>query len=232
MSLVIEGLSLRAMLSSGESVNIIENMNITVPMGEKLALMGHSGSGKTMCALAIMGLLPKNISATGSIIFDGIDLLKISTKERQKLLGTTISYIPQSASDFLNPALKIKTQMWEAFSKNNIPKYERYAIAKNLLDSLSLFDTDAILNSYPFLLSGGMAQRVSMAISAISVPRLLIADEATKGLDRQNTKLFMDNLDRLFPDATILFITHDLSLTSYCDKLVHIENGKIIGGEL
>lgn len=196
---------------------LVQGVRIRLRAGECLALIGETGSGKTMTALSIMRLLPENVRMRGgSLRFLGAELNK--DRELRELLGVEIVYIPQNGLEFLNPSKKIKYHLYDSLKKLGVPRGDRPARAAEALAAVGFEDPSALLDKYPFQLSGGMAQRVTIALSACSRARLVLADEATNGLDRAATADFIALLGRLFPDAAKLIITHDIQVAALCGR--------------
>lgn len=225
MGLEVKHLHIVAAMKGREQSRIVSDLSFSIAQGEKLALVGQSGCGKTMTAMAILGLLPENCRAQGSILWKGQDLLTMQPKKRRALLGTEQVLIPQSGADFLNPALPVKQQMRESLSRNRIEKARQPELMEHMLHNVGFDDPQKICNAYPFQLSGGMAQRVVMAMASIGRPELVIADEPTKGIDQSNTEHFIRNLNDLFSSAAVLLITHDISLAAVCDRILVMKDG-------
>lgn len=228
MGLDVKELHITARMKGNITNTIVENVCLSVDAGKRLAVVGQSGSGKTMTAMAILGLLPDNCSAAGQIIWDGINLSSLDSKKRRSYLGTEFALIPQSGADFLNPSLKIRTQFTEVLQRAGIQRSKRSSLMHHLLMQTGFQDPGLILRSYPFQLSGGMSQRVVMAMAAAISPSLIIADEPTRGIDQDNIRLFLDNLDTLFKTSAILLITHDISVAAECDEILVMKNGRVI----
>lgn len=214
-----------AKTSDGEKT-LVRDVTVSLLPGESMALIGETGSGKTMTALSVMRLLPKNVRQTGeSIRFCGEPLP--AGRAMRKLLGTKIVYIPQSGADFLNPSRTVRGQLWDGLQKNGVPIAKRNGRMKELLKTVGFEKPEEIWNLYPFALSGGMAQRVSIALAACADARLILADEPTNGLDRVATGDFFALMKRLFPDAAYLVITHDISVARLCDRITVLCRGRM-----
>ena len=214
-----------ARLSRGEKP-LVRDVSLSVGAGESLALIGETGSGKTMTALSLMGLLPGNVRQTGERAeFLGRPLPEGSALRR--LLGTKIVYIPQNGAECLNPSRTVARQLGDGLKKNRVPAGRRHARAMELLRAVGFGDPEGIGRMYPFELSGGMAQRVTIARAACADARLVLADEPTNGLDRAATEGFFALLDRLFPDAGRLVITHDISVARLCDRVAVLSGGRM-----
>ena len=207
------------------SRTLVDGVALQLHSGETVALIGETGSGKTLTALSVMRLLPENIRMQNAVIlFDGHNLFR--EKHMQNILGIEIVYIPQNGLEFLNPSKKVKYHLYDSLKKLGVPRENRRQKALEALGA-SGFDTpDDIIEKYPFQLSGGMAQRVTIALAFCSEARLLIADEPTNGLDQASTENFMHLLKRMFPEAAKLIITHDISVASLCDRTQVLCGGK------
>lgn len=202
---------------------LVEDVSFSLCAGESLALIGETGSGKTMIALSVMKLLPSNVKMEkGSIRFCGEELM--TKRNIRKLLGMSIVYIPQNGLEFLNPSKKVRHHLYDNLQKQGVVKLEEAALEKLRLAGLG--HPEEILDKYPFQLSGGMAQQVTIAISACSNPKLVIADEPTNGLDEQGKQNFHRLMNALFPEAAKLVITHDIGVASLCDRTLVLCGGR------
>lgn len=213
-----------AKLESSQKI-LVSNVSFALKERECLALIGETGSGKTMTAMVLMGLLPSNVTAADArIFFCGTPI----PKSRQKLLGTEMVYIPQNGLEFLNPSKKVRYHLHDSLQKLGIPRklWETTAIQK--LSAVGFEQPESVSDKYPFQLSGGMAQRVTIAISACSRAKLVIADEPTNGLDHEAKVRFMDMLKKIFPEAAKLIITHDIGVAALCDKTLVLCGGKTV----
>ena len=212
-----------AKLARSERV-LLENVEFSVAEGESLALIGETGSGKTMTALSVMCLLPDNVQMRGgSVLLDGQTR---SEKERRALLGKEIVYIPQNGLESLNPAARVRTQMFHALKKLGVSARERETAAAEKLRLAGFEKPEDVLPRYPFELSGGMAQRVTIALSACSDARLIIADEPTNGLDEAARENFLSLLHELFPRSGRLIITHDMGVAELCERTLVLCGGR------
>ena len=218
--------TISAKLSRGERV-LLRDVSFSVPAGERLAVIGETGSGKTMLALSILGLLPANVQMRGGYIqMDGAELP--TGRHLQTLRGDKLVYIPQNGAEFLLPTRTVRKQLYDSLKKLGLPRKEFLTLATEKL-SLAGFDApETVLDKYPFQLSGGMAQRVTIALAACSRARLLIADEPTNGLDEAGRAQFFALLDSIFPDAAKLIITHDISVAARCDRVLVLCGGRML----
>ena len=215
--------TISAKLSRGERV-LLQDVSFSLFAGERLAVIGETGSGKTMLALSILGLLPANVRMqSGCIQMDG-DALP-SGKQLQTLRGDKLVYIPQNGAEFLLPARTVRKQLYDSLKKLGLPRKDFPASAAEKLRLAGFDAPETILDKYPFQLSGGMAQRVTIALAACSRARLLLADEPTNGLDENGRAQFFALLDSIFPDAAKLIITHDISVAARCDRVLVLCGG-------
>ena len=215
-----------AKLARGERV-LLQDVSFSLSSGERMAVIGETGSGKTMLALSILGLLPANVRMqSGYIQMDGAALP--SGKQLQTLRGDKLVYIPQNGAEFLLPARTVRKQLYDSLKKLSLPRKAFPALAAEKLRLAGFDAPETILDKYPFQLSGGMAQRVTIALAACSRARLLIADEPTNGLDEAGRAQFFALLDSIFPDAAKLIITHDISVASRCDRVMVLCGGRML----
>ena len=212
---------------------VLRDVQIEIQRGEVLGLVGQSGSGKSTLAMAILGLLDKkNAQPEGTIRFQNSDLLQLSERELRTLRGRAISLVLQSPLSSLNPALKIRTQLKEAWRAHASGTSSDCAKAISAaLQSVSLPADDEFQRKYPSQMSVGQAQRVLIAMAIMHRPALLIADEATSALDvitqSEILALFCE-LNRSTGMA-ILYISHDLaSVAGICDRIAILHQGAIV----
>ena len=218
--------TISAKLSRGERV-LLHNVSFSLSSGERLAVIGETGSGKTMLALSILGLLPANVRMRdGCVQLDGAALP--TGKQLQTLRGDRIVYIPQNGAEFLLPARAVRKQLYDSLKKLGLPRKVFPALAAEKLHLAGFDAPEMVLDKYPFQLSGGMAQRVTIALAACSRARLLIADEPTNGLDEAGRAQFFALLDSIFPDAARLIITHDISVAARCGRVLVLCGGQTL----
>lgn len=229
MLLDVKHLTITAEMSKGTKT-IVSDLSFSLAKGERLAVVGESGCGKTMTAMSVMGLLPTNCKATGEIVFDGTDLLsRRGARKLHTLRGEKIMLVPQSGGEFLNPSIRVSTQIYESLRKRGVRgRNALRAAARGLLREVGLSDAEEILDKYPFQLSGGQAQRVVLAIAASGDAELVIADEPTKGIDEETAQLFLGKIDELFPSTAVIIITHNVRVASDCDKTLVMYKGEIM----
>lgn len=215
-----------AKLSRGERA-LLRDVSFSLSSGERLAVIGETGSGKTMLALSILGLLPANVRVqSGCIQMDSAALP--AGRRLQSLRGDKLVYIPQNGAEFLLPACTVRKQLSDSLKKLGLPRKDLPASAAEKLRLAGFDAPETILDKYPFQLSGGMAQRVTIALAACSRARLLIADEPTNGLDEAGRAQFFALLDSIFPDAAKLIITHDISVAARCDRILVLCGGRML----
>jgi ABC-type dipeptide/oligopeptide/nickel transport system ATPase component len=225
-------LSIRASLHYGQK-SVLRNVCLDVALGEVLGIVGQSGCGKSSLALAVLGLLKlKGGRAAGTLRFRGTDLLTLGESEFRKLRGKDISLVLQSPMSALNPALRIGTQLREAWNLHaSTSREERKRAIQQALTDVSLPSDDEFLRRMPSQLSVGQAQRVLIGMSILHRPSLLIADEPTSALDAitasEILKLFSELNQRL--GMSILFISHDLpSVANLCHRVAIVHEGEIV----
>jgi ABC-type dipeptide/oligopeptide/nickel transport system ATPase component len=212
---------------------VLRDVELEIRRGEVLGLVGQSGSGKSTLAMAILGLLDRKSAWTeGAIHFDGCDLLNLRERELRALRGRKIALVLQSPLSSLNPALKIRTQLTEAWRAHAAgPSADCEAAIRAALESVSLPSSDEFLRKHPSQMSVGQAQRVLIAMAVMHRPSLLIADEATSALDvitQSEILALFRQLNRNFGMA-ILYISHDLaSVAGICDRIAILHQGQIV----
>ncbi|WP_171181478.1 ABC transporter ATP-binding protein [Ruegeria sp. HKCCD8929] len=229
--LVVEDLSLS--LKSGKTVlPIITNVSFSVSKGESVALVGESGCGKSITASAILGLPPENAVVTGSIWLNGIEISKLDKQGRRKLCGQKIGFIFQEPMTALHPTLTIGRQLTDTLRLHlGLSKRAAMDRAAELLDRVGIPRPREILKGYVHELSGGMRQRVMIALAISCGPELVIADEPTTALDVTIQAQVLDLLDEMRAELglAMVFITHDLEVVGdHCDRAVVMYAGDVI----
>lgn len=222
------------LISRNGLVTAVDHINLKVRQGTALALVGESGSGKSMTCSSLMGLLPANGRVvSGQVLFKGEDLLKKKPRELRQIRGRQIGMVLQDAMTSLNPLMTIGDQIGEVFRYHhgisNRAELRRRSI--EALEAVKIPAADQRLDSYPFQFSGGMRQRVSIAINIACAPDLLFCDEPTTALDvtvQLQILALLRDLQRQ-RDMSIVFITHDLRLASqFCDDVAIMYAGRIV----
>lgn len=211
----------------------VKNFNLTLQPGEIIALVGESGSGKTTILRSILGLLPgKGKVEQGDIFFQGTSLLSLDPKQWKDLRGTEISMIFQDSGAMINPIRTIGDQFVEYIRMHKkVGKKEAWKRGFDMLAKMHLQDAERVMKSYPFQLSGGMRQRVGIAMAMTFQPKILLADEPTSALDvttqAQIVRQFMEIRD-LYHTA-IIMVTHNIAMAAYmADQLIVMQHGRIV----
>lgn len=214
---------------------VLDNVSLSVRQGEVLGIVGESGSGKTMTALSVMGLLnPAARIAGGSIRLDDRELIGLNERAMSQIRGKDMAMIFQEPMTSLNPTMRIGKQLCEAVklhSKIKLSKQEIKKIVIDALDDVRLQDSEHIYGCYPHELSGGMRQRVMIAMGTICRPGYLLCDEPTTALDVTTQKGIIELIDCMKKEHNmgIVFITHDLKLLrNFADKVVVMCRGKVV----
>jgi dipeptide transport system ATP-binding protein len=228
----VENLSVDFQLR-GRTVTAIESIDLNVQPGETVAIVGESGSGKSVTSLAIMGLIRKpGIIRTGKVSFNGEDLLALSARKRRKHLGKELSMIFQEPSVSLNPSFTIENQITEVLKlHDNLNRSACHDRALALLDEVGINDPDRYLKLWPHQLSGGMNQRVMIAMAIACNPSLLIADEPTTALDVTVQAQILDLLHKLQlkNNMGMVFISHDLAIIpNIAHRVVVMYAGQVV----
>jgi peptide/nickel transport system ATP-binding protein len=214
----------------GSAESVIRDVAFSVKRGEKTAILGESGCGKSLTALALFRLLPAGMAATGTARFEGrLDLLQLPDRELRPLRGREIVLIPQGGMTHLNPVLSVGYQMAEALRRAGVdaPAAVR-AKTLDLLARVGLPDPPRISRMYPHELSGGMAQRVLLAAGMAGQPALVVADEPTRGLDEDVKMGYVALLKEVYREAGVLLITHDFQVAAACERLIVMYAGEVV----
>lgn len=212
-------------------IPILTDVSLSIDEGACIGLTGASGSGKTTLIKSIMGMNGGDLEITqGQILLDGDDLLIHGAKERRALCGKTIGFIPQNPMTAFFPHAKMKRQIIETLRMHTgLDKKQAHALAENVLRQVNLTDTKRVLSAYPGELSGGMLQRIAMALILGTKPKYVLADEPTSALDEANRNLLLKLLRKYQKTAAILFISHDTEAMKALCPIAHVmERGKII----
>ena len=230
--LQVQDISLNFKIEKTE-INVLENVSFNIQEGQIVGLVGESGCGKSVTSLAIMRLLPQNAMVPlGQIILNGEDLLKKTNKEMVSYRGKTVAMIFQEPMTSLNPVYSIESQLTEMFALHtDMTKKEAFRAALKSLEDVAIPSPEKVMKQYPHELSGGMRQRVMIAMAMSLNPKVLIADEPTTALDvttqAQILQLLCDLRDR--HKTSILLITHDLGVVAeVCDHVIVMYAGHIV----
>ncbi|MDT9592311.1 ABC transporter ATP-binding protein [Nocardioides zeae] len=217
----------------GRTTTAVDEVAFDVAPGQNVALVGESGSGKSVTSLAVMGLLPaRGVEVSGSVTYDGRDLLGMRPRELERLRGPEIAMVFQDPMTSLNPVVTVGTQLDEVLKRHfDLSRRERRERCADLLARVGIPDPVRRLKEYPHQLSGGMRQRVLIAIALACEPRLLIADEPTTALDVTIQAQVLDVLAELVAGSStaLLLITHDLGVVAgVCDEVNVMYAGRIV----
>ena len=217
----------------GDKAPVVENFSLSLKKGEIITIVGESGSGKSTVLSSILGLLPNGGKIiSGDIIYNGESMLSKSLNQWRELRGTEITMISQDSGGTLNPIRKIGKQFVEYIQTHSkMSAKEAEEKAKDMFSKVNLPDPEIIMKSYPHQLSGGMKQRVGIAMALTFHPKIILGDEPTSALDvitqAQIVKEIMD-LRKKF-DTSIIMVTHNLGVAAYIsNKIIVMQNGKIV----
>lgn len=230
--LSIKGLSVAFRTRNGE-VNAVKGIDFDLAKGERLGIVGESGSGKSVTSYALMRILDAGGQIrAGDAVYSGVDLRNASERDMRDIRGREISMIFQNPRAALNPIRKVGHQIEDVLRRHSrATRHNAKAKAIEALEAVKIRDAAARYEAYPFELSGGMCQRVVIALALACDPKLIIADEPTTGLDITTQKAVMDLVDDLVRarGMSSILITHDLGLASqYCDRIVVMKDGLIV----
>lgn len=234
MTALLEVSNLRTRLNDGQQMlSVVDGLDLTIDKGETVALVGESGSGKSMTALSIMQLLPDPRAVIeGEVRFEGRNLLTLTDRQMRLLRGNELAMIFQDPMTALNPVLTIGTQMTEGLRFHlKLNKKEAVQMAVEWLKRVGISRAEDIIDEYPHQLSGGMCQRVMIAMAMSCEPKLLVADEPTTALDVTIQAQIMDLMQtiRRTWDTSILLITHDLAVVhEIADRVVVMYAGQAV----
>ncbi|MEO9299193.1 ABC transporter ATP-binding protein [Devosia alba] len=229
--LKVEDMSVTFELHDSE-VQAVREMNFSLAEGETLAVVGESGSGKSQAFLAIMGLLAKNGRAGGRVMMGDVDLLALDSRQLDRYRGKDIAMIFQDPMTSLNPTLKVKTQLSEVLVKHR-GFYQQDAVTTSIemLERVGIPEPVKRANAYPHELSGGMRQRVMIAMALLCQPKILIADEPTTALDVTVQAQMLDLFKSLTEDfgTSLVLITHDLGVVAgVADRMMVMYGGRVV----
>lgn len=215
-----------------ETKAAVTDLTISLNYGEILSVVGGSGSGKSTFLHSAIGLLPDSAKIEGSLKFEGQELSAYSENEWNKIRGTQMALIFQNTGLSLNPNRRIYKQVWEyAYVHGKTDKGAIMSEIKTLMESVGFIQPERVLHSYPFQLSGGMLQRVAIALAMLLHPKLILADEPTSALDVTVQAQVAAQIKRLRDEygTSIIFVTHNMGVASYmADRIAVMEKGRLV----
>ena len=215
-----------------ENKEIIKGIDFSMEENTCTGILGESGSGKSITCKSILNVLNGEFILDGEVIFQGEDILKMDKEKIRKIRGKDICMILQNPMTSFNPLYTIGNQMTETFIEHiKISKKEALNLAVKSMNKMKLEDPEKILKKYPHELSGGMLQRIMIAVAMALKPKLIIADEPTTAIDSLNQKDIIEEFMLLKKEmsVSILFVTHDLGvLSQLADSLIVMKNGEIV----
>ena len=231
-TLKIQNLRVDFLTKTG-TIQAVKGVNLTVPKGKITALVGESGSGKSVTSLAVLGLLPRNGKIVeGEITAEGMEFGKLSKEQKKRWNGSTVGMIFQDPSASLNPLYTVGNLITEGIrQRQKMKKEEAEKLALSYLKAVKLPNPKQLMKKYPFELSGGMCQRVMIAIAMALKPKYLIADEPTTALDVTVQRQILSEIYRMSREQKmgILFITHDLGVVAeIADQVYIMQVGEIV----
>lgn len=231
MLVEVEDLKVRVRRNRRE-YNILDGVSFSIAGGETLGVVGESGCGKSMTALSMMQLLPSTMKMSGRIRFEGVDIAGYSKDQMRKIRGNDLAMIFQEPLTSLNPLHTVGKQISESLLLHtDMPKASRHARAVELLNDVGIPRAREIADSYPHQLSGGMRQRVMIAMAMACKPKLLICDEPTTALDVTVQAQILDLMQTLKTEyqMAVMMITHDLGvIAEVCDRVMVMYAGKVV----
>ncbi|HVY04922.1 MAG TPA: ABC transporter ATP-binding protein [Burkholderiales bacterium] len=218
---------------AGQSARLLRQFSLAIEPGRIVGLVGESGAGKSMVGRVVLGIAPANARITGgSVMFDGRHITHLTAKERRHLLGREIAFIPQNPMTALNPVERIEPQITDVLRMHlGLERSAARERAATLLRDVHLRDAERVLRQYPHELSGGMRQRVLIAIAFACRPKLIIADEPTTALDVTVQKQILRLIREMQSQSgtAILFISHDFGVVAkLCDSIAVMHGGRIL----
>ena len=216
----------------GGKVQAVRGISFDLRRGETMAIVGESGSGKSVTSKAIMGILPNNASVdAGSILYDGIDLAHAPENVMHGIRGKRIGLVFQDPLSSLNPIMKVGKQITEVLTRKGMDKKQAYAQALQLMKDVGIPEAEKRIKQYPFQFSGGMRQRIVIAIALAGNPEVMICDEPTTALDVTVQAKILELINSLKAERnlSVIFITHDLGVVAQmADRICVMYAGKIV----
>ncbi|MFI5937480.1 ABC transporter ATP-binding protein [Actinoplanes sp. NPDC051494] len=226
-------LTIRGLTVAFGATPVVDAIDFALPPGGALGIVGESGSGKSMTSLAIMGLLPKGATRSGTITFGGDDLTTLSERQMRSVRGDRIAMVFQDPLSSLNPYYPVGTQIAEAYRahRSGVSRRAGRRAAIEAMERVHIRDAGRRVDDYPHQFSGGMRQRVMIAMALSTEPELIIADEPTTALDVTVQAQILELLAEVRRDtgAALILITHDLAVVSeVADELIVMRQGEVV----
>lgn len=223
MTLVVKGLTVRF----GSTV-VVDDVSFEVGSTERLGIIGASGSGKSVTALTIAGLLSETAQVSGSIQWDGRELVGMRDRDYRKLRGSDISMVFQEPMTALDPTMRVGRQIAEVIALHEQRSGKRRTVVEELV-RVGFTEPERIADSYPHQLSGGQRQRALIAMAIVNKPGLVICDEPTTALDVIVQRQILHVLDEVLTRRSALFISHDLAVVKeICSRVIVMQGGRIV----
>ena len=215
----------------GREVSVVNGVSFSLRRGEALGIVGESGSGKTITSLSLLGLVPRpGIVRAGRIVVDGIDVAELDERRWPAIRGKNVSMVFQDALSGLNPVRSVGSTLTEAISRHqDVGAKEAKQLAIKAIAAVGIPDPEARFDLYPHQLSGGLRQRVMIALALVNRPGVVIADEPTTALDATIQAQILELLGELITDAGLILITHDLGVAAaVCDRIAVMYGGRFV----
>jgi peptide/nickel transport system ATP-binding protein len=220
MTLTVQGLTIRA-----GGTTLVDDVSFEIAGNERVGLIGESGSGKTLTAFAVMGLLSDELDATGEITFNGTRILGARERDLSRIRGRDVAMVFQEPMTALDPTMRVGKQVAEAMTLHGKNRRQARNAAVDLLRQVNL--PDRAVKAFPHQLSGGQRQRVMLAMARANNPELLICDEPTTALDVTVQKMILELINE--QPGSLLFITHDLAVVAtVCERVLVMRDGRIV----
>jgi peptide/nickel transport system ATP-binding protein len=219
-------------VSARDGSPLVRDVSFAIDAGERVSLIGESGSGKSLTSFAVAGLLPDGLTATGSVALDGVQVVGAKERDLVPLRGRTVSFVFQEPLTALDPLMRLGQQVAEPLKRHlGLRGAALRAAVREALDEVRLPDPERIARAYPHEISGGQRQRVAIAAALACRPQLLIADEPTTALDVTVQAEVLSLLDTLIADRgmSLLFVSHDLAVVSrMTDRALVLRGGRVV----
>ncbi|MDX3006566.1 ABC transporter ATP-binding protein [Kribbella solani] len=211
---------------------LVDRVSLTVETGERLGIVGETGSGKSLTCRALVGGLARlGMRAEGRVVVAGEDVVDCTTRTWNRLRRESIGFVPQSSLSSLDPVMRIGRQLGETVALHVPGRRDRIRRVRELVDLVHLAEPDRVLRAYPHQLSGGMRQRIMIAMAVAGNPSVLVADEPTTALDVSVQRKVLDLLDEVCREQgmALILVTHDLGVVAeLCDKVVVMRDGGVV----